>query len=144
MTAQNLAMHFGDLEPLMRATVSDLEMITDIGPTVAAQIVSFFQEQRNRILIYNLLQAGLNWPKQDTFGNKTLLGKTFVLTGTLTAMSREEAKDKLRKLGAKVSDNVSKDTTYVIVGENPGSKLDKAKKLKLEIIDEQQLLKILH
>jgi DNA ligase (NAD+) len=143
VTAQSLAMHFGDLAKLMQANVSDLEVIPDIGPRVASQIVDFFHEQRNIDLIQNLIAAGISWPKVERLVNKKLSGKLFVLTGTLALMSRDDAKEKLQNLGAKVSDSVSKNTTYVVVGENPGSKLDKAKKLGVEVIDEQQLLKIL-
>lgn len=143
VTAQSLAQHFGDLDKIMDANIDDLQKIPDIGPQVATKIVSFFYEKRNRLLIQELLQAGISWPKEDRTGKKPLAGKIFVLTGTLAMLDRDEAKDKLRELGAKVSESVSKDTTYVVVGENPGSKLDKAKKLGVKLIDEQQFLKIL-
>ncbi len=143
VTAQNLAMHFGDLTKLMQANAGDLEAITDIGPRVASEVVTFFHEKHNRVLIQKLLAAGINWPKQIPSTDKRLNGKTFVLTGTLIAMSRDEAKERLQALGAKVTDSVSKNTTYVVTGDSPGSKLDKAKKLGVEIIDERQLLNIL-
>lgn len=143
VTAQSLAEHFGDLSKIMQASESDLEGVTDIGPAVASQIVAFFHEKRNRDLIENLLKAGIKWPKLEPSFKKPLAGKTFVLTGTLTAMSREEAKEKLLNLGAKVSESVSKNTSYVVIGDNPGSKLDKAKKLGVELIDEKRLLEMM-
>jgi DNA ligase (NAD+) len=144
VTAQNLALHFGDLTKIMRATMSDLETIMDVGPAVATQIVTFFGEQHNRVLVEKLLRAGVCWPKEQASVELPLYGQVFVLTGTLQTMSREEAKEKLREMGAKSSESVSKNTTYVVYGENPGSKLDKAKKLGVEVIDEKQLLKILN
>lgn len=143
VTAQSLVNYFGDLAKLMQAKTNDLEAIPDIGPTVAGQVVSFFHEKRNQTLIQNLLTAGIYWPKPEVVTSKELGGKTFVLTGTLSSMSRDEAKAKLHALGAKVTDSVSKNTTYVVIGESPGLKLDKAKKLGVTVIDEQQLLKIL-
>lgn len=143
VTAQNLALHFGDLYKLSQASECDLEEIPDVGPQVANQIVSFFQQKRNSDVIQNLIKIGIKWPKEGEVTKKPLHGKSFVLTGTLTFMSRDEAKDKLQNLGAKVSESVSKSTTYVVVGENPGSKLAKAKKLGVELLDEKQFLKIL-
>lgn len=142
-TAQSLAQHFGDLHKLMQASVSDLEAISDIGPVVAAQITAFFRQKHNKELIANLLKFGIHWPKQEIIESR-LGNQTFVLTGSLTSMSRDEAKAKLHALGAKVSESVSQNTTYVVVGAEPGSKLAKAKKLGVKIIDEKELLKILN
>ncbi len=143
VTAMNLATHFGDLAKLIQAKESELEELPDIGPAVAGQIVNFFREKRNQSLIQDLLTVGISWPKPEVVASNKLFGKIFVLTGTLSSMSRGEAKAKLQALGAKITESVSKGTTYVVVGENPGSKLDKATKLGVSVIDEQQLLKFL-
>lgn len=142
-TAQSLASRFGDMHKLMQAGVSDLEMIPDIGPVVAEEIIAFFRQKHNRELIEDLLKSGIHWPKPESQTKQFLVGQTFVLTGGLESMSREEVKEKLRALGAKVSESVSKKTTYVIVGTDPGSKLVKAEQLGVKIIDEKELLKIL-
>ncbi|CAL7962936.1 DNA ligase [Gammaproteobacteria bacterium] len=142
-TAQSLAKHFGDMHKLMEAEVSDLEVITDIGPVVATQIVTFFRQKHNRELIENLLKSGIRWPKQELQLKQPLAGQMFVLTGSMESMSREDAKEKLLALGAKVSESVSKKTTYVVVGADPGSKLAKAEKFGVKIIDEKKLLGIL-
>lgn len=143
VTAQSLVSNFGDLHKLMEAKVEELETIPDIGPVVANQIVAFFSEQRNRALIENLIVAGINWPQEEVFLNRPLAGEIFVLTGTLISLSREEAKEKLLKLGAKISESVSKNTTCVVAGANPGSKLAKAEKLAVKVIDEEQLKSII-
>ena len=142
-TAQSLAKHFGDMHKLMQADVNELEVIPDIGPVVATQIITFFRQKHNRELIENLLKAGIHWPKLEPRVLQPLAGQTFVLTGSLELMSREETKEKLLALGAKVSESVSKKTSYVVVGSDPGSKLAKAEKFGIEIIDEKELLEIL-
>lgn len=142
-TAQSLTKHFDSMDKLMQADITNLESITDIGPVVAAQIVTFFRQQHNRELIESLIRSGINWPKPTVVANLPLAGSTFVLTGSLISMNREEAKEKLHALGAKTSESVSQGTTYVIVGDNPGSKLVKAKKLGIKIIDEKELIEIL-
>ena len=142
-TAQNLAKHFGAIDKLMQASIDDLETIADVGPVVATQIVTFFRQKHNRELIKNLLKSGIYWPKQEPMLKQPLVGQTFVLTGSLGSMSREEAKEKLLVLGAKISESVSKNTTYVVVGSDPGSKLAKAEKLGIKIINEKELLKII-
>lgn len=143
VTAQNLANHFGELSKLMTATTSDLETVPDIGPAVAAEITAFFHEKRNCELLADLLTSGITWQKPIKIEEGRLSGQIFVLTGSLDSMSREEAKEKLNKLGAKVSENVSKNVNYVVIGVNPGVKLNKAKKLGVEIIDESKLLELL-
>jgi len=143
-TAQNLAKHFGVIDKLMQASIDDLEAITDVGPVVATQIVTFFRQKHNRELIENLLKSGIYWPKQEPMLEQPLVGQTFVLTGGLESMSREEAKEKLLALGAKISESVSKNITYVVVGSDPGSKLAKAEKLGIKIIDEKALLEIVN
>jgi DNA ligase (NAD+) len=144
-TAQTLARHFGSLEALMQADEEALIEVPDVGPVVAQSIVSFFKEKHNRDVVKKLIKAGINWPREKIPSAKTqtLTDKTFVLTGTLPNMSRNEAKEKLLRLGAKVSGSVSKKTDYVVVGADPGSKADKAEELGVTMIDEEQLLKLL-
>jgi DNA ligase (NAD+) len=144
-TAESLAEYFGDLDALMNADTETLQNISDIGPVIAEFIAVFFKQKHNRELIEKLLKLGINWPKIEkrALSARPLAGNIFVLTGTLTSLTREEAKEKLIKLGAKVSETVSKNTTYVVVGENPGSKLNKAQKLGIKIIEEKELISIL-
>jgi len=144
-TAKDLAKHFGNLPSLMQAGVQDLLSVNDVGPVVAESITNFFSEAHNQAVITELLAAGITWPeskgKQAPTGN--LVGKTFVLTGTLPNLSRDEAKEKLEAAGAKVSGSVSKKTDYVITGSDAGSKLDKAQELGVTILDETGLLALL-
>jgi len=144
-TAQSLAKHFGDLDKIMHANIQDLEVINDIGPTIAKQLVVFFGQKYNRELINNLLEYGIHWPKLSLISTaeQRLVGQTFVITGSLNTMSRDEAKTKLQALGAKITDSVSKNTSYVVVGIEPGSKLAKAQNLGVKIINEADLLIIL-
>ncbi len=143
-TAQLLAEHFGDLKPLMDADRETLDQLHGIGSAMAEDIYEFFHEKHNRDVIRDLLKAGVHWPR-PTRANKDspLIGKTFVLTGGLASMSRDEARRKLQTLGAKVADSVSKKTDYVVVGENPGSKAEKAQELGVAILGEKELLKLL-
>lgn len=142
-TARLLANHFGTLEKLIQADQESLEAIPDIGPIVANHIVSFFAQDHNREIINKLIQAGIHWPKIESSNNQALSGKTFVLTGTLTSLTRDEAKDRLRSLGASVSESVSKKTNFVVAGEKAGSKLVKAQKLGVPILDEAELIRLL-
>jgi len=145
-TAKALAAHFGSLEALEQAGPEELEAVTDIGPVVAAHIQGFFNDKRNRRVIDELLrEAGfeLQLPKRAR-ESSALAGKTFVLTGTLESMSRDEAKDKLEALGAKVTGSVSKKTDYVVAGADPGSKLVKARELGVEILDEDAFLSMVN
>lgn len=142
-TARELARHFHDLKPLMQATPEALEKIQDIGPIVSAHIVGFFHQKHNVELIDKLIRLGVHWPKEKAEFKSKIAGKTFVLTGTLVQMTREEAEEKIEALGGKASSSVSKNTDYVVVGENPGSKYDKAKKLDVTIIDEKTLIKLI-
>ena len=141
-TAQVLAQEFGGLESLMVTDIETLETIHDIGPIVAQHIVDFFGEQHNRDVIGKLREAGVSWPAIEKLRTQPLAGKTFVLTGTLS-MPRNELKEKLQALGAKVSGSVSKKTDYVVVGENPGSKHDKALKLGVAVLDETECIRLL-
>ena len=134
-TAQTLAREFGDLESLLAADIETLEAVHDIGPIVAKRIIEFFAEEHNREVISQLCEAGVHWIAVEKPQAQLLSGKTFVLTGTLS-MPRAELKEKLQSLGAKVTGSVSKKTDYVVVGDNPGSKHDKAIKLGVEVLDE--------
>lgn len=138
-TAKNLAQHFGDLPPLFSVTEEELQTVTDIGPVVSEHIVGFFAEKHNRDVIEKLIKSGLSWEKvaksQQTL---PLQGQTFVLTGTLENLSREEAKEKLEKLGAKVAGSVSKKTDCVVVGADAGSKLEKALALNIKTLNEKE------
>ncbi|MGD8591740.1 MAG: NAD-dependent DNA ligase LigA [Gammaproteobacteria bacterium] len=143
-TAQALASHFGDLEALIKADEEALQEISDVGPVVANSIVKFFHQQHNRDVIHKLIKAGVHWPKVTKVQTKELplQGKTFVITGTLS-MKRDELKDRLQSLGAKVTGSVSKSTDYVVVGEDPGSKEDKAHQLGIAILDEAAIMDLL-
>lgn len=142
-TAKHLAMHFKTLDKLQEANVDTLQAVAEIGPVMAAHIVNFFHEKHNREVIAKLLRAGIHWPDIIVNRNLPLQGKSFVITGTLAAMSRDEAKEKLEKLGAKVAGSVSKKTSFVIAGENPGSKITKAKELGIEVLDEAAFLRLI-
>ena len=144
-TAKTLAHHFGSLDAIMQAKQDELEQAQDVGPVVAQSIAHFFHEPHNRNVIKKLQKAGVHWPdiQRKVVTDLPLAGKTFVITGTLESMSRDEAKDKLELLGAKVSGSVSKKTDFVIVGESPGSKATKAEELGIEILDEKSFLKLL-
>jgi len=141
-TAQILAREFGDLKPLMQADLETLQAIHDIGPVVAQYIVDFFAEKHNRDVIAKLVKAGIHWPAVKKPKHSPLAGKTFVLTGTLS-MPRDDMKAKLQAAGAKVSGSVSRKTDYVVAGDNPGSKYDRAIELGVEVLDEAGCLKLL-
>jgi len=144
-TAKTLAKFFGSLEPVTNADLDTLMQVPDVGPIVAKRIVNFFHEHHNREVIAGLRSAGVTWPEgtPQRSSEGPLLGKTIVLTGGLSSMSRDEAGDKLEALGAKVAGSVSKKTSIVIAGEAAGSKLEKAKELGVEIWDEAQLIDFL-
>lgn len=143
-TALALAGHFGDLKPIMDASVESLEEIGGIGPNVAGEIHSFFHQKHNREVIERLLAAGVHWPRAARERvSLPFAGKTFVLTGTLAALTRDEAKERLIALGARVSGSVSKKTDYVVVGQDPGSKADRARMLGVAMLDEQAFVKLL-
>jgi len=140
-TARTLANAFGSLDNIKNATVDTLLEVPDIGPIMANHIVSFFEQSHNNEIIDQLREAGVYWP--DIVIDKksqTLQGKTFVITGTLNKMTREEAKEKLLALGAKVSGSVSKKTYCVIAGEAAGSKLTKAEGLGIQIMNEEAFI----
>lgn len=139
-TAKILAKHYGDIDNLMNATYEELVSIKDVGEIIAASIVDYFNDE-NRMLIQTLKNHGVNMlylGKENK--NEWFDGKTFVLTGTLSQLTRNEAKEKIESLGGNVSGSVSKKTSYVIVGDNPGSKYDDAIKLQIPILTEQEFL----
>jgi DNA ligase (NAD+) len=143
-TAQALANHFGNLDSLMKADEDSLQQIQDVGPVVADSIVKFFHQPHNREVIDKLIAAGVHWPKVERKQKQELplQGKTFVITGTLS-IKRNELKDRLQSLGAKVTGSVSKSTDYVIAGADPGSKFEKAEQLGVPILDELAITKML-
>jgi DNA ligase (NAD+) len=143
-TAKSLAQHFGNLQPLFSTTEEELQTIADIGPIVSKHIVAFFAEKHNQEVIDKLVKQGIYWEAVKSTAELPLTGKTFVLTGTLQIMSRDEAKEKLEALGAKVAGSVSSKTSYVVVGEDAGSKLKKAKELGVEILDEEKFIVFLN
>ncbi|TQV61476.1 MAG: NAD-dependent DNA ligase LigA [Halothiobacillaceae bacterium] len=143
-TAQALARHFGGLEPLLKADIDNLMQVADVGPVVAAHINGFFAEPHNREVIDGLLAAGIHWDAPaEPVGAQPLAGKTYVITGTLRDMTRDEARVALEALGAKVTDSVSKKTTAVIAGEAAGSKLAKATMLGIPVLDDAGLADLL-
>lgn len=144
-TSKDLAKHFGNLPALMIAGIEDLLQVNDVGPVVAESITNFFGEQHNKDVIKALLAAGITWPETDGKQPATgaLVDKTFVLTGTLPNLSRDEAKEKIEAAGGKVSGSVSKKTDFVVAGSEAGSKLDKALELGLVVLDEAGLLALL-
>lgn len=142
-TAQLLAEAFGSMDALMAASTEDLERVPEIGPRVAQAIVEFFAEPRNRELVERLRDAGLQFTGERKQKSSQLAGLTFVLTGTMEAMTREEAQAKIEAAGGRVSGSVSRKTNYVVAGTDPGSKLDKARSLNVPVIDETELQKLL-
>ncbi|MBA1148932.1 NAD-dependent DNA ligase LigA [Ectothiorhodospiraceae bacterium WFHF3C12] len=144
VTAQALARHFGDFDPLMEADEETLIEVPDIGPVVAQSIAHFFAEPHNQEVIDGLRRAGVQWEAvAGARKDAPLAGRTFVLTGSLEEMTREEAKERLQALGGKVTGSVSKKTDYVIAGADPGSKLDKAERLGLTVLDEAGFRRLL-
>ena len=143
-TALGLASHFRDLAALMAAEEEELVTVPDVGPIVAGHIHRFFGQTHNREVIDGLLANGMTWPVvEQAVGTGTLAGKTFVVTGTLPSMSRDEAKEMLQAAGGRVTSTVSKKTDFLVSGANPGSKLAKAEKLKITIIDQAELERLL-
>jgi len=142
-TAQLLAAHFGSMDALMAASAEELECVNEVGPRVSQAIVEFFGEEHNRELIERLRSAGLTFEAEKRVTTSTLEGLTFVLTGTLPSLTREAAKEKIESAGGRVSGSVSKKTSYVVAGEEAGSKLDKAVSLGVKVIDEAGLLRLL-
>jgi DNA ligase (NAD+) len=144
-TAKDLARYFGVLDPIMNASVEQLLEVPDVGPVVAESIHAFFQQPHNREVVEQLRACGVTWEEGQPAARapKPLAGKTIVLTGTLPTLTRDEAKDMLEAAGAKVAGSVSKKTDYVVTGAEAGSKLDKARELGVEVLDESGLRKLL-
>lgn len=147
-TAKDLAKYLGSLDRLMAINDVELQQIPDVGPVVAQSIINFFAEQHNQEVIEQLRASGIYWeehegqsPQSDAI--KPLNGKIFVLTGTLSGMSREQAKEKIAMLGAKVSGQVSKKTDYVVAGFDPGNKYDKAVSLAITLLNEDEFMALL-
>ena len=146
-TARALADYFGNLNDLMRASEEQLLEVEDIGPVVAASIRQFFLDERNRELIRKLQAAGIHWPEKamkEKAPSLPLENKRFVLTGTLSTLTRDEAADLIRRQGGKVGSAVSKKTDYVLAGSEAGSKLSKAQALGIKIIDENEFLQLIN
>jgi DNA ligase (NAD+) len=147
-TAVALARHYGSLERLLSANEDELQTVADVGPVVASRIRAFFSERHNRDVVSGLQDVGIHWteiePNSAGEAAKGLLsGKIFVLTGTLPGMTRDQAKELIEASGGTVTGSVSQKTNYLVSGDKAGSKLTKAQKLGIEIIDEQGLQKLL-
>ncbi|SFN11676.1 NAD-dependent DNA ligase LigA [Variovorax sp. OV329] len=144
-TAKDLALHFGKLDAIMDASEEALLEVNDVGPVVAQSVHTFFQQPHNREVVEQLRASGVHWEEGEPAARapKPLSGKTFVITGTLPNLGRDEAKDRLEAAGAKVAGSVSKKTDYLVAGAEAGSKLDKARELGVNIIDEAQMLDLL-
>ena len=143
-TAIALSAHFGDLEPIRQADIDALEAVPDVGPIVAQHIRDYFDDPANLVMLDELLAAGLSWEAVASAqeSDSPFAGKTVVVTGTLNAFTRDEAKALLRSVGAKVASSVSRKTDYLIAGENAGSKLEKARTLGVTIVGEDALNRI--
>ena len=146
-TAKDLAKHFGAMERLMDATLDQLLAVNDVGPVVAQSIRTFFEQKHNREVVDQLRAAGVTWPEGEgsaaSQAPQPLAGKTFVLTGTLPTLTRDDAVERIEAAGGKVSGSVSKKTDYVVAGTEAGSKLDKARDLGRPVLDESALLALL-
>lgn len=144
VAAEALAAKFRTLDACMNAPFEAFAEIDDIGEITATALVEFFANEKNRTLCERLKEYGLNCNATSEIKKDTLAGKTFVLTGTLPSMTRDEAADLIKKNGGKVSSSVSKKTSYVVAGEEAGSKLTKAKELAVPVIDEAALMEMLN
>ncbi len=141
-TAYALANHFNNLEKIEIAKLEELQKIRDVGGIVAQSIYEYFQNKKNLDIVHKLIKNGIKIEKQKQIAQK-LSSKTFVLTGTLDKYSRDEAKKKIRDLGGDISSSVSSETSYVVAGKEPGSKYEKAKALKIKILDEKEFIKMI-
>jgi len=144
-TAKELARHFGSMDAIMDATLDQLLQVNDVGPTVAQSLRTFFDQAHNREVVEQLRACGVTWAEGEPTAGASLplTGQTFVITGTLPTLSRDEAKDMLEAAGAKVAGSVSKKTHYVLAGAEAGSKLEKAVALGVPVIDEDGLRALL-
>ena len=145
-TALSLSAYFTDLDELMAADEEALMAVQDVGSVVAAHVRTFFQQTHNKEIIDALLAHGIRWPvaeKAVADDRLPLAGKIFVLTGTLEKLTRDQAKSGLRELGAKVAGSVSRKTDFLVAGEKPGSKYEKALNMGISVIDEAALLQLI-
>ena len=144
-TARALATHFVDLEMIMTASVESLEEVNDVGPVVASHIHRFFAKDMNRELVGRLIDAGIVWslPEEQVVLKALLAGQTWVVTGKLEAMSRDEAGAAIRRLGGQTAGSVSKKTDVLLAGPGAGSKLSKAESLGVKVIDENDFMRLL-
>jgi DNA ligase (NAD+) len=135
-----LASYFGSLNALREVSEEELMAIREVGPRVARSIRTFFDNSKNGLVIDKILASGVEIGEEKHSGNRPLSGKTFVLTGRLEGMTREQAKEKIEALGGKTANQVSSKVDYLIAGEDPGSKLDKARTLQVAILTEKEFL----
>jgi DNA ligase (NAD+) len=143
--AKKITDQFNSIESLMNATREDIEAVYELGPSISESVTNFFKNDKNQELLKILKNAGLNFKKDvNSVGKNILLGKTFVLTGTLTSLTRQEAEEKIVSLGGKATSSVSKKTDFVVAGESAGSKLDKAVKLGVKVINEEEFLELIN
>jgi DNA ligase (NAD+) len=142
-TAKLLAARFGNMENIIAAKQEDLTTINEIGPEIAASIVKFFQEPKNIKVMEKFIKAGVKPQKKEMPAGDALQGKSFVLTGMLESMARNDAKSIIENLGGSVHASLTKKTTYVVAGSEPGAKLDKATSLGITILNEEQFLKLI-
>jgi len=145
-TAASLASYFGSLPAIQSASVDDLTNVPDVGPVVAARVRSFFEEEHNLEAIERLKDSGVRWEDTEPLTvakDGPLSGKVFVITGTLPTMTRDEAKNLIVRKGGKVTGSVSSKTDFLVAGEKAGSKLAKAQKLEIQVLDEAELLELL-
>jgi len=145
-TSKDIVKKLGTLENVMKASIDDFLEINDVGPVVAQSLHQFFQEDENKAIINNIVEFGVKWEDQaqNVSNDQKLNQQTFVITGTLENFSRDEIKELIENNGGKVSGSVSKKTSYVIIGDNPGSKADKAAELGVKVINEKQLMELLN
>jgi DNA ligase (NAD+) len=145
-TAKALVKHFGKLDDIMDASLDQLTQVADVGPIVALSLRTFFDQPHNREVVEQLRASGISWTEGEPspLAMLVLTGKTFVITGTLPKLGREELKEMLEAAGAKVAGSVSKKTHYLVAGSDAGSKLDKARELSIPIIDEAGVLALLN
>jgi DNA ligase (NAD+) len=143
-TALALAQHFQDIGPLRQAADEEIQRVQDVGPVVGKNVAAYFRDAENAAIVDRLLAAGISWPApKPAAAHAKFAGKTFVLTGTLEALTREAAGEAITQLGGKVSGSVSKKTHYVVAGAEAGSKLKKAQQLGVPVLDEAAFLKLL-
>ena len=144
-TAKALARHFGALDTIMDAPLEALQSVNDVGPVVALSLRTFFDQPHNREVVEQLRACGLTWQEGQGIDHepKPLAGKTFVITGTLPTLGRDQAKERIEAAGGKVAGSVSKKTSFLLAGDEAGSKLDKARELGVTVIDESALMSLL-